>query len=204
MPGLPRRRALRATTRLSLPRPPRPAVFVTKVDPSYAQPWQKLPQRSSSGSAFVLDSGRRLLITNAHVVRPGPRGLLAAGERTCLCPHHCAGSHGPSAQAHARHGSKHLAFAAVPCPDRPPRQVANAVTVYVRRPGDPRKTKATVACMARQVRAAPQPAAQALRRSSCVLHRQPEAPAALQTARVLHARTTCAYVDALSPRARAV
>ncbi|KAI8469348.1 MAG: DegP-type protease [Monoraphidium minutum] len=70
-------------------------VFVVKVDPSYAQPWQKLPQRSSSGSAFVLDVERRLIITNAHVV-------------------------------------------------------ANATTVYVRRPGDPKKTKATTACIARQ------------------------------------------------------
>ena len=46
-------------------------VFVVKVDPSYAQPWQKLPQRSSSGSAFVLDTEKRLIITNAHVVGLG-------------------------------------------------------------------------------------------------------------------------------------
>lgn len=55
----------------SRPHPPthtHTTVFVVKVDPSYAQPWQKLPQRSSSGSAFVLDTERRLIITNAHVV----------------------------------------------------------------------------------------------------------------------------------------
>lgn len=45
------------------------AVFVVKVDPNYAQPWQKCPQRSSSGSAFVLDTEQRIIITNAHVVR---------------------------------------------------------------------------------------------------------------------------------------
>jgi S1-C subfamily serine protease len=43
-------------------------VFVVKVDPNYAQPWQKCPQRSSSGSAFVLDTEQRIIITNAHVV----------------------------------------------------------------------------------------------------------------------------------------
>jgi S1-C subfamily serine protease len=48
-----------------------PAVFVVKVDPNYAQPWQKCPQRSSSGSAFVLDTEQRIIITNAHVVRKG-------------------------------------------------------------------------------------------------------------------------------------
>jgi hypothetical protein len=32
-------------------------------------PWQKCPQRTASGSAFVLDTQRRLLITNSHVVR---------------------------------------------------------------------------------------------------------------------------------------
>lgn len=48
---------------------PSTAVFVVKVDPNYAQPWQKCPQRSSSGSAFVLDTERRIIITNAHVVR---------------------------------------------------------------------------------------------------------------------------------------
>jgi S1-C subfamily serine protease len=52
------------------------AVFVVKVDPNYAQPWQKCPQRSSSGSAFVLDTEQRIIITNAHVV--GARKVCAA------------------------------------------------------------------------------------------------------------------------------
>jgi hypothetical protein len=83
-----RPRAARAPLRRALPRPatrctsrrraarprlppcPAPrAVFVNKVDPNYAQPWQKCPQRSSSGSAFILDIGRRWIMTNAHVVR---------------------------------------------------------------------------------------------------------------------------------------
>jgi len=67
-------------------------VFVVKVDPNYAQPWQKCPQRSSSGSAFVLDTDKRQIITNAHVV-------------------------------------------------------ANATTVYVRRPGNPKKWRALVTCL---------------------------------------------------------
>lgn len=70
-------------------------VFVVKVDPNYAQPWQKCPQRSSSGSAFVLDTQQRIIITNAHVV-------------------------------------------------------ANAVTVYVRRPGNPKKWRSQVTCMGKQ------------------------------------------------------
>lgn len=47
-----------------------PAVFVTKVDPNYAQPWQMCIQRASTGSAFVTDSKRRLILTNSHVVGP--------------------------------------------------------------------------------------------------------------------------------------
>lgn len=38
------------------------------MDPNYAQPWQMCPQRASSGSAFVVDGARRLLLTNCHVV----------------------------------------------------------------------------------------------------------------------------------------
>ncbi|KAL3146345.1 hypothetical protein ABBQ32_003036 [Trebouxia sp. C0010 RCD-2024] len=43
-------------------------VFVVKADPNYAQPWQMRPQRSSSGSAFIVDTKRRHIMTNAHVV----------------------------------------------------------------------------------------------------------------------------------------
>lgn len=43
-------------------------VFVTKVDPNYAQPWQMCPQRSSTGSAFVIDTDQRTILTNSHVV----------------------------------------------------------------------------------------------------------------------------------------
>ena len=43
-------------------------VFSTKVDPNYAQPWQMLPQRSSTASAFVIDTDKRYLLTNAHAV----------------------------------------------------------------------------------------------------------------------------------------
>mmetsp|Transcript_42586 Transcript_42586/g.101114 ORF Transcript_42586/g.101114 Transcript_42586/m.101114 type:complete len:599 (+) Transcript_42586:214-2010(+) len=69
-------------------------VFVMKCDPNYAQPWQMRPQRSSTGSAFVISSEHRRIITNSHVV-------------------------------------------------------SNATTVYVRRPGNPKKWKAQVACEGR-------------------------------------------------------
>lgn len=39
------------------------------ADPNYAQPWQMRPQRSSSGSAFIVNTKRRHIMTNAHVVR---------------------------------------------------------------------------------------------------------------------------------------
>eukprot|EP00899_Mesostigma_viride_P025235 jgi/Mesvir1/5897/Mv00669-RA.1 len=41
-------------------------LFVVKTEPNYAQPWQMRPQRSATGSGFVI-SGRRI-ITTAHVV----------------------------------------------------------------------------------------------------------------------------------------
>ncbi|GFR42650.1 hypothetical protein Agub_g3587 [Astrephomene gubernaculifera] len=43
-------------------------VFVSRVDPNYAQPWQMCPQRTSTGSAFVLDTDKRTILTNSHVV----------------------------------------------------------------------------------------------------------------------------------------
>ena len=43
-------------------------MFVTKVEPNYSQPWQMCPQRSSTGSAFVIDCGKRMVLTNSHVV----------------------------------------------------------------------------------------------------------------------------------------
>lgn len=44
-------------------------VFVVRSEQNFAQPWQMRPQRSSSGSAFVVDRTQRHIITNAHVVR---------------------------------------------------------------------------------------------------------------------------------------
>lgn len=56
-----------------------PAVFVTKVDPNYAQPWQMCIQRASTGSAFVTDSKRRLILTNSHVVGPRDAAVVGVG-----------------------------------------------------------------------------------------------------------------------------
>ena len=67
------------------------AVFVVKSSPNYAQPWQMRVQRSAVGSAFVVSTVHRQLITNAHVV---------SGQNT----------------------------------------------IHVRRPGDPRKWKASLLC----------------------------------------------------------
>ena len=41
---------------------------MTKVEPNYSQPWQMCPQRSGTGSAFVIDCDKRLVLTNSHVV----------------------------------------------------------------------------------------------------------------------------------------
>mmetsp|Transcript_1851 Transcript_1851/g.5421 ORF Transcript_1851/g.5421 Transcript_1851/m.5421 type:complete len:526 (+) Transcript_1851:247-1824(+) len=43
-------------------------VFVVRSEQNFAQPWQMRPQRSSSGSAFVVDRTQRHIITNAHVI----------------------------------------------------------------------------------------------------------------------------------------
>ena len=63
-PALRNRASLRNTALRSVLK-----VFVMKCDPNYAQPWQMRPQRSSSGSAFVICSESRRILTNAHVVR---------------------------------------------------------------------------------------------------------------------------------------
>lgn len=57
------------------------AVFVTRVDPNYAQPWQKCPQRSATGSAFVLDVEKHIIVTNAHVVGAAAALRPAAPQR---------------------------------------------------------------------------------------------------------------------------
>ena len=55
------------------------------TDPNYAQPWQMRPQRSSSGSAFIVDTKRRHIMTNAHVVRwSGTTVVLLASECHCI------------------------------------------------------------------------------------------------------------------------
>ena len=47
------------------------------ADPNYAQPWQMRPQRSSSGSAFIVDTKRRHIMTNAHVVCALPASMAS-------------------------------------------------------------------------------------------------------------------------------
>ena len=44
------------------------AVFVKRSQANYAQPWQTQVQRSAVGSAFVVDTDKRHILTNAHVV----------------------------------------------------------------------------------------------------------------------------------------
>lgn len=56
-------------------------VYCTHVQPSFAAPWQRLQQISSTSSGFVID-GRRI-ITNAHSVEYGKSdGLTDEGERS--------------------------------------------------------------------------------------------------------------------------
>lgn len=60
------------------------------ADPNYAQPWQMRPQRSSSGSAFIVDTKRRHIMTNAHVVK------LATTHLPVSC---CAANNSPRLSA---------------------------------------------------------------------------------------------------------
>lgn len=78
---------------------PRHAVFVTKVDPNYGQPWQKCPQRMSTGSAFVLDTDRRLIMTNAHVVGLWRGCACAQGCWRAACLEACITRHSPDARS---------------------------------------------------------------------------------------------------------
>jgi S1-C subfamily serine protease len=43
-------------------------IFTVSVANTWRQPWARAPPRSGSGSGFVLDVPRRLLVTCAHVV----------------------------------------------------------------------------------------------------------------------------------------
>lgn len=42
-------------------------VFVMRTDPHYAAPWQMRQQRSSTGSAFIINTLEKLILTNSHV-----------------------------------------------------------------------------------------------------------------------------------------
>lgn len=90
---------------------PLPAVFVVKVDPNYAQPWQKCPQRSSSGSAFVLDTQKRMIITNAHVVGLSRAVLCQAGRPKTNQPLGCLHAKG----CPYRHACSHLGVTGLQC-----------------------------------------------------------------------------------------
>ena len=71
------------------------AVFVVRTDFNFAQPWQMRPQRSASGSAFVMDARKRHIMTNAHVVR------LQLNARRRWCPSCHQGSWNGPLPAHA-------------------------------------------------------------------------------------------------------
>lgn len=53
-----------------------PAVFCNKVEPNYGQPWQMCPQRTTTGSAFVIDPQRRRILTNNHVIESATTILI--------------------------------------------------------------------------------------------------------------------------------
>ena len=62
------------------------AVFVVRTDFNFAQPWQMRPQRSASGSAFVMDAKKRHIMTNAHVVSLQLSLRKLQGQpAVCLC-----------------------------------------------------------------------------------------------------------------------
>jgi S1-C subfamily serine protease len=100
-------------------------IFVTRIDPSFALPWQKNPQRSATGSGFVVDASQFQPIDDE------------------------GGSGGGGSKEDGKNDDKQqtqqrlyiLTNAHV---------VANSVTVYVRRPGSAKKYAARVECVARQ------------------------------------------------------
>ena len=53
-------------------------VFVLSSAPNWSSPWQKRPQRSSSGSGFCINAQRKQVITNAHVVQDAAPGRQEA------------------------------------------------------------------------------------------------------------------------------
>eukprot|EP01012_Entosiphon_sulcatum_P023044 TRINITY_DN28024_c0_g1_i1.p1 TRINITY_DN28024_c0_g1~~TRINITY_DN28024_c0_g1_i1.p1 ORF type:complete len:575 (-),score=79.81 TRINITY_DN28024_c0_g1_i1:559-2238(-) len=46
-------------------------VYVVSSSPNYLQPWQRKNHSNSTGSGFVIDVEKRLIITNAHVTMDG-------------------------------------------------------------------------------------------------------------------------------------
>ena len=88
----------------------------------HAQPWQMRPQRSSTGSAFIVDVEKRYIMTNAHVV----------GPCLVLCQ--------PLVQVNLDTVDCLNSMLAMPM------QVSNATTVHVRKPGNSRKWRAHVLC----------------------------------------------------------
>ena len=54
-------------------------IFVSSVAPNFRSPWTNRHPESSSGSGFILDTVRRIIVTNAHVATHGRTILLQKG-----------------------------------------------------------------------------------------------------------------------------
>lgn len=61
-------------------------IFVVRSDQNFAQPWQMRPQRSATGSAFVIDRAKRHILTNAHVVNLLAAILHIVNPKPCVSP----------------------------------------------------------------------------------------------------------------------
>ena len=61
-------------------------IFVVRSDQNFAQPWQMRPQRSATGSAFVIDRAKRHILTNAHMVNFLAAILYALNLMPCVSP----------------------------------------------------------------------------------------------------------------------
>jgi S1-C subfamily serine protease len=112
-------------------------IFVARIDPNYGLPWQKSPQRTATGSGFVVDVAEFQDVVDLSEVGVGA-GAAASGEGDD------AGGGGASAATKTTTATGDLMILTNA------HVVSNAVTVYVRRPGSAKKWPATVACVARQ------------------------------------------------------
>ena len=59
-------------------------IFVSSVAPNFISPWTNRNPITSTGSGFIIDTKRRIIVTNAHVATHGRTILLQKGMTSFL------------------------------------------------------------------------------------------------------------------------